>query len=140
MPAPQRRFALAFGVGSAIPDGTETVVASTPPVSTSFPGCCFLIEFDVSYQLGAAATGLQFFIRQTGIAGLTAVPAWIVGPIDTVGLNGNLAASAVDQRAQDAAGIVWVLTATPAADTVTILGGTASVTIDVGGAPSIFSD
>lgn len=140
MPSAQRRFAQAVPDSGAIDSGVEAVVATTPPVSTSFPGCCFLIEFNVAYTLGGDGTRLDFVIRQTDVNGLSAAPLWLIDALDALSLSGVLAASAVDQRAIDAAGIIWVLTARPTGDTVDITGGTASVTIDVGGTPSEFSD
>lgn len=140
MPAPQRRFAQATPAVNGIPDGVETVIATTPAVSTSFPGCAFLIEFNVAYLLGDAATSARFLIRQDGIGGLGAVPEWNFGTFDALTLDGFIAASAVDQRAVDAANVVWVLTVTPVGDIVSVAGGTASVTVDVGGQPSVFTD
>lgn len=140
MPAPQRRFAQAVPDSGVIADGVETVVATTPPVSSSFPGCCYLIEFNIGYALGDNATGLVFVLRRTGLQGDSTI-SWQINPLDTAGLSGAIACSAVDQFGTDAASIVWVLTANPAGDTVEINeGGTASVTIDVGGRPSAFSD
>jgi hypothetical protein len=136
MPAPQRRFAAAILELDAIADGVETVCATTAPVSSSFPGCCYLVEFNVAYHLGGNATSLTLQIRRGGLTGDLFDPIWTVGSIDTTALQGAAACSIVDQSAQDAAGIVWVLTATPAGDTVDITGGTASVTVDVGGRPS----
>lgn len=139
MPAPQRRFAAAVPASNSLDPNVEAVVATSPPVSTSFPGCVFLIEFQVAYALGSDATALLFKVRQTAIGGLAAAPDWQISALDALSLDGVAAISAVDQRAIDAAGIVWVLTAKATDDSVQITGGTASVTIDVGGTPNVFA-
>lgn len=136
MPAPQRRFASAVNVGVSVPAAVETIAAQTEPVSSSFPGCCFLVEFYLTVFGDGDATGLDVFIRRQSLTGVLFDNAPHIGGMDTVNRNSFAYASIVDQSDIDSAGVIWVCSVLAAGGGVTVNGSVSSVTVDVSGQPS----
>ncbi|HET9765262.1 MAG TPA: hypothetical protein VFS60_00360 [Thermoanaerobaculia bacterium] len=111
MPAQQQQFYTYSGAPAVnLPNGAETLLATSKPVSSSYPSCTFSILFVCTVLLGAAATGIIFRIRQTSLTG-TALAGYPVTLAAVASVTGAYTLAATDQPAGDVASFVYVLTA-----------------------------
>lgn len=119
MPPPQVSSYNAVVSGAVINNGVETVIATTKPVSSSFPGCQIAIRFSIEVTVGVGATGVTLRIRRDSLTG-TAVFGPAAFPC-TASFTNPYTIEQIDSSPGDTASQVWVCTAT-------IVGGAANGT------------
>ena len=141
MPAAQRKYSEGLGTQITVPHGAATLVATSPKVSTSFPGCSFEVVFFGTFDAAADITGLQLTVNRDSISGQQVGPGFVYD--FAAGASGSFAVGVVDTFPIDAANLAWalaMLTTAGTDDGSTIICTLASVTVDVGGAATITPD
>jgi hypothetical protein len=137
MPASQRRYATALPPVTPLDHSANNVAGESPRVSTPYPGSAFLVEFDVTVLVNSDASSLVYWIERADGSG------YAFDPQPQIPVTGEdqaqLRLAIVDAWPVDAANLAWQLIVYPVggtADDGQVLGGVASVTVDVGGLPS----
>lgn len=102
--------------GSSPVTTTETVVYTSPPVSSSYAGCNFLVEFGFYISPGVATTGINLKIRRTNITGTTVYGGNLM-PVTASQNTLPFIFAIVDSPGGEVAGLLWVATVTQTAAT-----------------------
>lgn len=108
MPAPQNQYYNFVAAATSSPNGTETVVATTPAVSSSYPNCLYGLVFIIAMSVGVGATTVTIRVRRDSLTG-----AVVLGPTAFSIVASTLEPFVVglsDTIAGDQASQVWVLT------------------------------
>lgn len=113
MPATQFEYDNFVAANQATGNATETVIATTKPVSSAYTGASFAIHFSGLFTAGTSTTSVTFKIREGSLTGTTI--ATYAAVAITAGQSVLISFDAIDGNFTDVAGQTWVLTAQQAA-------------------------
>jgi hypothetical protein len=101
---------------TAVVTVAETVVGTSPKISSPYPGAIFAVEFVLDFLTGASVTGIIWRVRQTSLTGTVVFTSPTIAAAASTQLPRQSIAT-VDGTQAEVASAVYVLTVAQVAAT-----------------------